>query len=166
MQAPRTLKDAQRQAPAPPPGRLTPAWPPLQSSAFLTVSPPPSYSQNLSGEYFRYKGIPFPVGVYSPESISIAENAKVQDDDIFIITYPKSGICWAAAGVGWGRGQGAGAGPGRGRGGARERAGGGARERVGGRQKMRRADGESESHRGSEVMNLTSIHEGMGSVFS
>ncbi|XP_023375943.1 sulfotransferase family cytosolic 2B member 1 [Pteropus vampyrus] len=50
--------------------------------------------QKLSGEYFRYKGIPFPVGIYSPESISITENAEVEDDDIFIITYPKSGTNW------------------------------------------------------------------------
>lgn len=57
------------------------------------VLPSPSYSQKLSGEYFRYKGIPFPVGIYSPESISITENAEVRDDDIFIITYPKSGTC-------------------------------------------------------------------------
>ncbi|KAL4667444.1 hypothetical protein H8959_006133, partial [Pygathrix nigripes] len=47
--------------------------------------------QKLPGEYFRYKGIPFPVGLYSPESISLAENTQdVRDDDIFIITYPKS----------------------------------------------------------------------------
>lgn len=72
--------------------------PPLRSHG---VSPP-SYSQKLSGEYFRYKGIPFPVGIYSPESISITENAEVQDDDIFIVTYPKSGTCWAGLGVGMG----------------------------------------------------------------
>ena len=72
----------------------------LASSPVLTVSPLPSYSQNLSGEYFRYKGILFPVGIYSPESISMVENAEVQDDDIFIVTYPKSGTCRAGPGGG------------------------------------------------------------------
>lgn len=33
------------------------------------------------------------MGIYSPESISVTENAEVQDDDIFIVTYPKSGTC-------------------------------------------------------------------------
>ena len=72
----------------------------LASSPVLTLSPLPSYSQNLSGEYFRYKGILFPVGIYSPESISLVENAEVQDDDIFIVTYPKSGTCRAGPGRG------------------------------------------------------------------
>lgn len=74
--------------------------PVLTSSPVLMVSPPHSYSQKLSGEYFRYKGIPFPVGIYSPESIRMVENADVQDDDIFIITYPKSGTCWEGR-LGW-----------------------------------------------------------------
>lgn len=52
-----------------------------------------SRSQKLQGEYFWYKGIPFPVGMYSPESLSLAENTdNVRDEDIFIVTYPKSGM--------------------------------------------------------------------------
>ncbi|XP_006868454.1 PREDICTED: sulfotransferase family cytosolic 2B member 1 [Chrysochloris asiatica] len=52
-------------------------------------------SEKLPGDYFWYKGIPFPLGIYSPESISIAENfPDVREDDIFIVTYPKSGTNW------------------------------------------------------------------------
>lgn len=62
------------------------------------MSPSPSCSQKLSGEYFWYKGIPFPLAVYSPESISSTENAEVRDNDIFVVTYPKSGTCWVGRG--------------------------------------------------------------------
>lgn len=79
-------------------GRPWDSCPPPCSSSHV---PFPSYSQKLQGEYFRYKGIPFPVGMYSPESLSLAENTNnVRDDDIFIVTYPKSGTCSASLGSG------------------------------------------------------------------
>ncbi|XP_074872109.1 sulfotransferase 2B1-like isoform X3 [Carettochelys insculpta] len=46
---------------------------------------------------FSYKGVLFPAeaDIYSPESISYAENHfQVLDDDIFNVTYPKSGSNW------------------------------------------------------------------------
>lgn len=78
----------------------------LPTSLFMVSVPFLSYSQKLQGEYFRYKGIPFPVGMYSPESLSLAENTdNVRDEDIFIVTYPKSGMCGTRLGSGkkWGR---------------------------------------------------------------
>uniref|UniRef100_A0A2K5CZA2 Sulfotransferase n=1 Tax=Aotus nancymaae TaxID=37293 RepID=A0A2K5CZA2_AOTNA len=47
-------------------------------------------------------GNPFPSGLYSPESISLAENTQdVRDDDIFIITYPKSVPAGLGRGTTW-----------------------------------------------------------------
>ncbi|XP_075394027.1 sulfotransferase 2B1 [Tenrec ecaudatus] len=69
-------------------------WSPFLSS-WVSHCPPPSRSEKLPGDYFRYKGILFPLGLYSPESISTAGNSQdVRSDDIFIITYPKSGTNW------------------------------------------------------------------------
>lgn len=81
----------------------TPPWggTPADLLVLPYTCPSLSYSQKLQGEYFRYKGIPFPVGMYTPESLSLAENtSNVQDDDIFIVTYPKSGTCGASLGSG------------------------------------------------------------------
>ncbi|XP_067399085.1 sulfotransferase 2B1-like [Emydura macquarii macquarii] len=49
----------------------------------------------MTAEYFTYKGVLFPGVNYSPETLSYVENEfQVQDNDIFNITYPKSGTNW------------------------------------------------------------------------
>uniref|UniRef100_A0A8C8VKD2 Sulfotransferase n=1 Tax=Pelusios castaneus TaxID=367368 RepID=A0A8C8VKD2_9SAUR len=49
----------------------------------------------MDGEYFTHKRVLFPCSVYSPETLSSVENEfQVRDDDLFNITYPKSGTNW------------------------------------------------------------------------
>lgn len=43
-------------------------------------------------EYFQYKGISFPEFIYSPCALQTVENDfQVLDDDVFNVTYQKSG---------------------------------------------------------------------------
>lgn len=49
----------------------------------------------MSAEYFKYKSILLPTLPYSEESLRYAEeDFPVRDDDVFNVTFPKSGTVW------------------------------------------------------------------------
>uniref|UniRef100_A0A8B9HS91 Sulfotransferase n=1 Tax=Astyanax mexicanus TaxID=7994 RepID=A0A8B9HS91_ASTMX len=45
-------------------------------------------------KYLFYHGLPIPKTAHSAESLKYLETFQVQDDDIFCVTYPKSGTTW------------------------------------------------------------------------
>ncbi|KAM4040984.1 amine sulfotransferase-like isoform 1-T3 [Anomaloglossus baeobatrachus] len=50
--------------------------------------------EELNAAFFKYKGIYFRAKYTSPEVIDAVEHMEIQDGDVFLVTYPKSGTVW------------------------------------------------------------------------
>ncbi|XP_044062569.1 sulfotransferase family 2, cytosolic sulfotransferase 3 isoform X3 [Siniperca chuatsi] len=47
-----------------------------------------------SNKYIEYHGLHLPLEAHSMESLEYAQNFSVEDTDVFVVTYPKSGTIW------------------------------------------------------------------------
>ncbi|XP_070809196.1 amine sulfotransferase-like [Pituophis catenifer annectens] len=50
--------------------------------------------ESVDESLYKYKGLYFITDLSSPENLDSLDSFEIRDDDIFIITYPKSGTIW------------------------------------------------------------------------
>lgn len=64
--------------------------------AYFVFNPHPRYIMASQQMYLNYEGFILPCETHSTESLKFAREFTFKDDDVLVVTYPKSGECFPA----------------------------------------------------------------------